>query len=64
MHVSTHFKGSKIMSNGLCGGAAALVTIQRALKGKKRGKCFPKAGKAKEKEFEHLHFYSISLLQI
>lgn len=52
------------MSSGLCGGGAALVTVQRALKGKKRGNHFPTAGKAKEKEFEHLHFYSISLLEI
>lgn len=56
MHVSTHFKGSRIMSNGLCGGGAALMTVQRAMKGKQRGNCFPKAGRAKEKEFGHYIF--------
>lgn len=50
--------GSRAMAS------VAPVTVQRALKGKQKGNCFPKAGKAKEKESEHLHFYSISLLQI
>lgn len=58
-------EGSKSMCNGLCGDAAALVTVHRALKGKQRGKRFPKAGKAKEKEFkpqflQHLFIRHIS----
>lgn len=40
------------MCNGLCGGAAALVTVCRALMGKQRGKHFSKPGRAKKKEFK------------
>lgn len=40
------------MCNGLCGGAAALVTVCRALRGKQRGKHFSKPGRAKKKEFK------------
>lgn len=62
------------MSNGLCGGAAALVTIQRALKGKKGADAFLRLGKQRRKNLNTYIFtaflyykyssYSIFLLEV